>query len=66
MAKMVTFDQVIDQGAEVIGLLLLALAHLHYISQVLAHILQHARSHLHLPLKETEQRILCIRTHTYT
>lgn len=59
--EIVTFDQVVDEGAEVVGLLLLALTHLHHISQVRTHLLQHARTHLNLALEEPEQRILHFR-----
>ena len=49
----------VDEGPQVVGLLL-ALAHLHHISQILAHLLKHVGAHLHLALKEAEQGILCV------
>lgn len=55
-----TFNKVAYKCAQVVGLLLLALAHLHHIRQILADLLQHLATHLHLTLKEPEQRILVL------
>lgn len=57
-SDVLTFDKVIDERAQVVGLLFLALAHLHHIREVLTDVLQHTTAHLHLPLEEPEQRIL--------
>ena len=53
-----TFHQLVDECAEVVGLLLPAFAHLHDVGKVLAHILQQPGAHLHFSLEESEQRIL--------
>lgn len=55
---MSTFNKVTDECPQVVGLLFLALAHLHYIRQILTDILQHLATHLHLTLKESEQWVL--------
>lgn len=56
-----TFNEVADKCAQVVGLLLLALAHLHHVGQILADLLQHLAAHLHLTLEEAEQWILVLR-----
>ena len=53
-----TFHQLVDERAEVVGLLLPALAHLHHVSKVLAHVLEQLGTHFHFSLEESEQRIL--------
>lgn len=55
-----TFNEVTDECAQVVGLLLLALAHLHHVGQILTDLLQHLAAHLHLTLKEAEQWILVL------
>lgn len=55
-----TFNKVTDECSQVVGLLFLALAHLHHIRQVLTDILQHLAAHLHLALKEPEQWVLTV------
>lgn len=56
-----TFNEVADECAQVVCLLLLALAHLHHVGQILADLLQHLAAHLHLSFKEPEQWVLvCI------
>lgn len=56
----VTFNKVAYKCAQVVGLLLLALTYLHHIRQILTDLLQHLATHLHLTLKEPEQRILVL------
>ena len=53
-----TFNKVADECAQIVCLLLLALAHLHHVGEVLADFLKHLSAHLHLTLKEAEQRVL--------
>lgn len=55
-----TFNEVADERAQVVGLLLLALAHLHHVGQILTDLLQHLATHLHLALEEAEQWILVL------
>lgn len=57
---MSTFNKVTDECSQVVGLLFLALAHLHHIRQILTDILQHFATHLHLTLKESEQWVLMV------
>lgn len=58
MKKWRTFDEVTDERSQVVGLLLLALTHLHHVGQILTDLLKHLTSHLHLALKEPEQGVL--------
>lgn len=55
-----TFNEVADESAQVVGLFLLALAHLHHVGQILTDLLQHLAAHLHLTLEEAEQWILVL------
>lgn len=55
-----TFNKVAYKCAQVVGLLLLALTHLHHVRQILTDLLQHLATHLHLTLKEPEQWILVL------
>lgn len=55
-----TFNKVTDECAQVVGLLLLALTHLHHIGQILTDLLQHLAAHLHLTLKEPKQWVLVV------
>lgn len=57
---MSTFNKVTDECTQVVGLLFLALAHLHHIRQILTDILQHLTTHLHFSLKESEQWVLMV------
>lgn len=53
-----TFHQLVDERAQVVGLLLLPLAHLDDVSKVLADVLQQLGAHLHFSLEESEQGVL--------